>query len=101
MSPITSAFKNITHDAVLFKANHLLTDAADPDEQAAAIDQLTTTLLCIANDIKRNAYIKRVCELHKKVKAADLKKSITAEQKRRAAAEAKKKMDAAFSKTIQ
>jgi hypothetical protein len=84
----------------------------DPDEQAAAMDQLTAMLLSIGNDTKRAAYIKQICDLNKTAcktkdaKAAplperDLKKSVAEEQKRRTAADAKKKMDAEFSKNIQ
>lgn len=102
MSAIADAFKAITHDAVLFKAQHLWKDASDPDEQATAMELLTDTLLSISNDTKRSAYIKQICDINKKsIKPTDLRKAVNEEQKRRIAADSKKKMDAEFNKKVQ
>jgi hypothetical protein len=73
---ITQALQAITHDAVIWKANRIWSAAADPDEKAVAIDEITTMLLCIGNDVKRSAYVKTFCELNKKsIKQTDLKKA--------------------------
>lgn len=102
MNNIQAAFANITFDAVTWKANHLWHAAKDPDEQAAAMDELTNMLLCIGNDTKRSAYIRQIAEENKKtLKATELKKSVADEQKRREKEQAAKKLQADFDKQIQ
>lgn len=56
-------FASMTQDAVLWKSSRLYKNAIEPDEQAGAMEQLVAMLLCIANETKRNAYVKQVCEV--------------------------------------
>ncbi len=100
-TPIQTAFASITHDAVIWKANHIWATATDPDEQAAAMEELTTTLLCIGNDVKRGAYVKNICDLNKIIKQKDLRKSISDETKRREKEAATKLMQQKFENNIQ
>jgi hypothetical protein len=92
-------FFSLHHDAVIWKAARLWKNAADPDEQAAAMEQLTTMLLCIANDTKRAAYIKQVCDANnksvedRKENFASLQKEFAQKQKTVSKLESKKKLN--------
>lgn len=92
-------FSALHQDAVLWKAHRLWKDASDPDEQAAAMEQLTAMLLCINNDTKRSAYIKQVCDANnksvedRKENFASLQKEHAQKQKTVAKLESKKKLN--------
>ena len=55
-------FSALHQDGLVWKAKRLWQVAADPDEQAAAIEELVKMLCCITNEVKRNAYIDKVCD---------------------------------------
>lgn len=59
---IKEEFKQLQVDAVLWKSQRLWREAYDPDEQAGAMDKLVAMLLSIANETKRNAYGKNLCD---------------------------------------
>lgn len=84
-------------DAVLWKAERLWSQAADPDEQAGAMEDIVEMLCCISNDIKRVSYCKLISDaITEKIKAnaeqkKSLQQSITATERKLSKLENKKK----------
>lgn len=57
-------------DAVLWKAKYLWQTATDPHAQAAAVEQIVTTLQNISDEIKRSAYISLIAKATKEAATA-------------------------------
>lgn len=92
-------FASLHQDAVTWKAAELWNNAADPDEQAGAMEELVQTLVCIGNETKRTQYVELV-QKNLKIKNQLLKKELTKflsdlEAKRQADI-AKKKLESMF-----
>lgn len=69
-------------DGVLFKAGHLISQAADDaDKYSSAIKSIATLLGLISDDVKRDFYIERICKLHK-IKPAKLNAQIDSMQEK-------------------
>jgi len=96
---IKEKFKMLHQDAVLWKAERLWLGANDPDEQSAAMEQITEMLCCISNETKRTGYVDLV-QKHIKSKSGLLKKLVTDELKRRREEAEEKKVKAAFEAKI-
>jgi hypothetical protein len=86
-------------DAVLWKAQKLWGKDLDPDEQAAAMDELVDLMCCISNETKRSTYIDLV-QKQNRIKSSLLKKAVKDELQQREAKKqaeiAKKKLEAQF-----
>ncbi len=57
---IKKTFESLHQDAVIWKAERLWTGSMNPDQQASAMDDLVTMLLCINNETKRKGYFESI-----------------------------------------
>lgn len=60
METLIEIFDDLKQDAVIWKGKRIWNTALTPDEQAVAVEKLAEMLLCIGNDTKREAYIKKL-----------------------------------------
>lgn len=91
---------SLHQDAISWKAERLWKNATDPDEQAAAMDELVDMICCIDNETKRSTYVELV-QKQNKIKNSLLKKAVKDELQQREAKKqadiAKKKLESAYS----
>ncbi|CAN5398325.1 hypothetical protein BH11BAC5_BH11BAC5_48680 [soil metagenome] len=73
--PIQDDLQELHQDAVLWKGKKLYKNAASPDDQVIAIDQIINTLLSISNEVKQNAYVESL-QKDLKIKNSILKKEL-------------------------
>lgn len=85
--------RSLHQDAIQWKANRLWNTAADPDEQATAMEQLAAMMVAIPNETKRATYVD-LLEKTLKIKQRLLKKEVKSEIDRRAKQAADKKAKA-------
>lgn len=62
MDSIIEIFNELQQDGVLWKGKRIWKHAITPDDQAAAIDELTAMFMCISHEIKRDAYISNLAK---------------------------------------
>lgn len=90
---------SLHQDAIQWKASRLWANAKDPDEQAAAMDELVEMMCAIPNETKRSTYIDLV-QKAQKIKTNILKKQVkdffVKQEAKRQADTAKRKLESQF-----